>query len=193
MFIQRLVCAILVCILTGCISTKRTSSIVTVYDDISIATTNVKPLVSLSYGTSQRILIEENVSPKIKLNFEEETDYFEVISIDGKKGQAFNLEVSALCDCLGFRKWGVLPDSFLISPEGQQVGVRNNTSIDQIRHTGNFPMDGKYKLMVIAKSKYVGQKIGDVKGYLPNTSTISLPVTVHPTGTVIVWWLKNNI
>jgi len=191
MFIRSLVCAIFFCTLVACQSTKRTSAITTVYDSIGAAATEVNPLVSLTYGKGERFLIQEGVSPRIKLKLEKEIDYFEVASVEGKKGQAFNLEVSALCDCVGVRKWGVIPNSFLISPDGQQIGVTKNTAIDQIRHTGNFPMDGRYKLVVIAKSKYTGQKIGDVKGYLPNSTTVSLPATAHPTGTIIVWWLDN--
>lgn len=167
----------------GLMKEQRQLAISEVYADLNSAT-QVPALVKLEKGDSLQILISEDSSPRIQR--EGYTDYFEVVDLEGIENQRFYLELHAMCDCLGFRKWAVLSEAFLINPSGELVDL-NPTGLQSRLTSGVFKESGSHKLFIIAASKYKGKKMGVVRGYYDGTNTISemsVPLIVHPTGTI---------
>jgi len=158
---------------------------------IKAAAFGVPALLTVPYGDSERVIIKEKVSPRIR--YDDSTDYFEIIDIEVKEQSNFTFVIFAPCDCLGFRKWAVRSESFLIAPDGQLVEL-NDVGDRQARIlTGIFSRPGTHKLIVIAKSKFNGQLIGRISGQLTHSNAATnfgIPMVAHPTGTVLVEWVK---
>lgn len=190
MRLKRILCLTLAITLAGCVpfmTESRNGKFDTVFSDIVEAAKTVPPLITMKKGQDTPIKISTEKSPKLKRD--NATDSFEVVSLTGKKDEAFTIQLGAICDCLGFRKWSAVPVPLLISPNGTQVtfSQEGETTAKIIR--GTFPMDGEYKLIVIADTSLNNRVVGRAMGYDPATySQFSVSITAHPEGTVIVWW-----
>lgn len=120
-------------------------------------------------------------------------DYFEIVDINTMEAVNFKIEVHAMCDCFGFRKWAVQTELFLFDPDGNEVTFRQTGDIkDKFIH-GAFPNKGIYKLLIIANSDHIGMKMSEVNAsinlpgsYVP--VALQIPITVQPTGRVLVHW-----
>lgn len=182
-------------LLSGCTSmmgnTRSKSTDVDTFHNIADAVKNTSPVLDVKKGDFRNINIDAEASPKIER--EGRIEYFEIAELNGVRNADFSITVASLCDCLGFRKWAVLADSFIFSPDGTPVEVKKDGTPEVQILTGKFPKDGKYKILVIANTKYLDQKMGTIHGYLDYTNSasgITLPLTVHPTGLIQVAWDK---
>lgn len=180
-------------ILSGCISmigNARNKPVnIDTYHDINTAAKDIPAILELQKDSFENININKDVSPKI--NREGRVEYLEMVQLKGKKDDRFSIVISSLCDCLGFRKWAVLADPFMFSPEGTPINLKKEGTLITQNITGTFPQDGTYKLMIIANTKYLDQKMGSINGYWDysnSASGFSLPLTVYPTGVVQVEW-----
>lgn len=174
-------------ILSGCASVKRTEIATDkVYPDVRTAALDTKPIINAKYGDFVNVKIE-NISPSV--NGEKSPNKFEAIGIDAIKGQPFTVQVSSICDCLGFRKWIVSPVPYLFSQDGELIAQEQIISPTLKILKGIFPTDGQYKIIVVADNTHEGKKIGDALGNL-GVVHFSLPEEVHPTGLIQVNWLK---
>ncbi|WHI50453.1 hypothetical protein P3339_18720 [Microbulbifer sp. MLAF003] len=188
--ILKLIVVTLAVFLSGCglIKEKRQLAISEVYTSLDSAASEVPSMLKLSRGDSLQIEISEGLSPRLKRG--EHTDYFEVVEVEGAKETEFSLVLHAMCDCLGLRKWAVLSEVYLVSPSGKQVEL-HRSGLQSMTVAGEFKEMGPHKFIIIASSKYEGQKMGSIDGYLPlgkpaQVIELSLPLTVHPTGTLKV-------
>ncbi|WP_444927501.1 hypothetical protein ACJJI4_06745 [Microbulbifer sp. TRSA002] len=173
-------------LLAGCglIKEQRQVAISKIYTDLQEVAKEVPAILSLNKGESPQILISEDFSPRLARN--KHTDYFEVVEVQGVKDQAFSLMVHAVCDCLGVRKWAVLSEVYLVSPSGKEVQL-SQSGLQTRQVSGIFSDAGTHKLIIVAASKYSGQRMGRISGYIfaANAAVpLSLPLTVHPTGTL---------
>lgn len=182
-------------LLSGCVSmmgnTRNKSASVDTYHDISIAVRDTSPILELSKDDFKNINIDKDASPKIFR--EDRVEYFEIVELIGKENSAFSITVASLCDCLGFRKWAVLADPFMFGPDGSPVDLKKGGTLEVQTLTGSFPKSGTYKIIIIANTKYLDQKMGNINGYWDYSNSASgftLPLTVHPTGLVQVAWNK---
>jgi len=161
------------------------------FKGIRTAAFAVPAVLAVSHGNFENIIIKESVSPRIE--YDGSTDYFEVIDVDVKEISNFTFVLNALCDCLGFRKWAVLSEAFLIAPDGKFVALKEVGSAQTRTLTGAFLRLGMHKLVVIAKSKFDGQLMGRISGQLDHldpATKFGLPLVAHPTGVVQVNWIK---
>ncbi len=183
--IDKLVFSCCILLLAGCSTMSRVDSVSGIsHSSLSDASQSVIEVGTISKNSSIRLEIMEDISPKI--NHEETLDYFEVISVDGVAGEKFSFRSDALCDCLGFRKWSVNPKSYLFDSQGNTIEVSLKDSPTHTEITGIYPETGKYKLVILAESKYVGKRLGSIPGYISGVNAFSLPLTAHPTGKLVV-------
>lgn len=182
-------------LLSGCTSmmgnTRSKSTDVDTFHNISDAVKNTSPVLDVKKGDFKNINIDAEASPKIER--EGRIEYFEVVELNGVANSNFSITVASLCDCLGFRKWAVLAETFIFAPDGTPIEFKKDGTPETQILTGKFPKDGKYKILVIADTKYLDQTMGTIHGYLDYTNSasgITLPLTVHPTGLIQVAWDK---
>lgn len=169
---------------SGCATTRSKSVSQEPYTDISLAAQSVSPILKLIVGGNERINIGQKESPKIIID--NITSNFEVLEIEGLKNQNFSINLYSACDCLGFRKWVISSAPYLFDPEGKKVDI--NIVGGQLKNiSGHFPQTGKYRLLVVADTTYVGELAGriDVSNY-----NFTVPLVIHPEGTVQVVYIE---
>lgn len=159
------------------------------HTDLRTAALNTKPIGQVEYGNARNIKIgmSSPVMTADSLN-----GRFEVVSIQGVKGRPYAITVAAICDCLGFRKWSVVPEAYLLDHDGNTLaqGAFISPTIRYI--TGTFPQDGEYKVLVAADATSEGERVGEIRGgmaipgqgFIPNV--LQLALRSHPTGIVQV-------
>jgi len=161
------------------------------HSDLRTAALNVKPIGHIEYGNGRNIKIGMD-SPLIA--GETLKGRFEVVSIQGTQGQPYAITVVAICDCLGFRKWTVVPDAYLLDHEGKTVTQGTVISPTHRYITGTFPRDGEYKVLVLADANHEGEKVGSISAWLPGggltSGFLDIPKRSHPTGIVQVSYPK---
>lgn len=161
------------------------------YDDISAAVENVKSIGRVVYGDIEKMEIGKD-SPLLKSR--DASGRFELVELSGRAGQTYWITVAAKCDCLGFRKWSIIPKSFLIDKEGNVLskGVFASPVVSYVE--GRFPRDGEYYLLVVADDSNIGKKVGDIsigvaipgQPFLPGVFNVAM--TAHNTGLVQINW-----
>jgi hypothetical protein len=179
--------------LTGCATFKRTENLSSsIYQDPSVASLAVKPIGEVTYGHFVNFDISEDLSPSLS-RLGGGKNLFEVIEVDGKKGQPFHFVVSSICDCIGFSKTAVLPVGIMFDKTGGLIAksvAEPNPMLSEMK--GTFPYTGPFRLLVIADAKHEGEKIGDANGFLPGTIPFSVPIKISVDGKVQVEWLRNS-
>jgi hypothetical protein len=157
------------------------------HPDLRTAALNSKPIGQVEYGSARNIKIGTN-SPLMvadSLN-----GRFEIVSIQGVKGRPYSITVAALCDCLGFRKWSVVPEAYLLDHLGNTVAQGARTAPTSRYITGTFPEDGEYKVLVLADATSEGARVGEIQGWVPGPAAVagflSISMQSHPTGIVQV-------
>lgn len=107
------------------------------------------------------------------------------------RDKSFEITVAAICDCLGFRKWSVVPYSYLFDESGNIVSTGKFATPNVQLLSGKFPAAGTYFVMIVADSVSEGKSVGEAstgillgKGYVPDALAIS--IKSHPTGIVQV-------
>lgn len=123
------------------------------------------------------------------LNSDQAEGRFEVVTLSGKKGDEYSISLTSLCDCLGFKKWVVVPRPFLQDGHGQIIGQWRHVNQDVQRSTGVFQENGPYYLLIVADSTSEGKKVGDIYGSIAGGGLLSgfvldMSEVSHPTGIV---------
>lgn len=181
---------------SGCAGIARTDSAGNEkHPDMRSAKLASKPIGRIEYDSFKSLKISAE-SPY--LESESLKGRYEIVSIQGKKGQQFLITTTGICDCLGFRKWSVVPFSYLLDGDGGIVLAGKSTTPMAQTLAGAFPEDGDYYLMIVADSTSAGKRIGVISGglavpgrpYVPDI--ITLPMTSHPTGLVQVHYHKSE-
>lgn len=163
-----------------------------VFESIPAALAALSPTGTLSPGASTKLVISEKKSPSLKqgrLN-----NRFEILEVNGRKGQPFIFTTLAVCDCLGFRKWAVFAAPSLVDQTGQVVAHDKPGYAPEMRTIdGVFPEDGRYYLVVVADRKFEGSEMGQIAATgLTGLPIMGIPLTVHPTGDLIVQWIATK-
>ena len=159
------------------------------YPDIKSAKLSSKSIGQVEYGDSKNIKISSD-SPSIDSGSLK--GKYEIVSVHGEKGQSYTMTIAAICDCLGFRKWSVVPFSYVLDNAGNILSTGKFATPNVQSLAGVFPENGDYYVMVVADGTSEGKKVGEVggglavpgKAYVPDSLTLSM--TSHPTGIVQV-------
>ena len=176
-------------ILGGCAGIVRTDNAGDKkYSDIKSAKLDTKAIGEVNNGDFKNIKISTS-SPSI--DSASLKGRYEIVSVSGEKDKTFEITVAAICDCLGFRKWSIVPFSYLIDESGNIVSTGKFASPNVQLLSGNFPDTGKYYVLIVADSASAGKRVGEATAglslgntYTPDALTISM--TSHPTGIVQV-------
>jgi hypothetical protein len=174
-------------LLSGCAGIVRSDpASEKVYRDVSSAVLNTRPIGHVDHGSAQNVKIGDQ-SPS--LDADSIKGRFEIVTVRGEMGKKFEINSAAVCDCFGFRKYSVVPVSFLADTTGRVVFKADGSSSQTLK--GVFPADGTYHLVIVADKSKAGFRIGEIKaglaypsGFKPDVLTI--PMTGHPTGLVRV-------
>ncbi len=178
--------------LSACASISRSEFAGDVrHSDLRTAALSTKPIGHVEYGNGRNIKIGMNSPLMVGESLK---GRFEVVSLQGVRGQPYALTVLAICDCLGFRKWTVVPDAYLLDHEGMMIAQGAIISPTHRHITGVFPRDGEYKVLVMADATHEGEKVGSIRAWLPGggltSSFLDIPKRSHPTGIVQVSYPK---
>jgi len=103
------------------------------------------------------------------------------------------VKITSLCDCLGFRKFIMVPDVYIINPRGKVVLDQPSSVtghgpglIDPVHivgeWTGNLPIRKYYYILVASRNEWAGGSIGRVRGIGLTGAFLSLPLVVNTTG-----------
>jgi len=157
------------------------------HTDLRTAALNTKPIGQVEYGNARNIKIGTN-SPLMATD--SLNGRFEVVSIQGVKGRPYAITVAAICDCLGFRKWSIVPEALLMDQDGNTL-AQGAVTAPTIRYiTGTFPQDGEYKVLVMADATSEGKSVGEILAWIPGPIVtpgfLSISMRSHPTGVVQV-------
>lgn len=180
-------------VLSGCAGIVRTDNAGDKkYSDVKAAKLDTKAIGEVNYGDFKNIKISAN-SPSI--DSASLKGRYEVVSVHGEKDKPFEITVAGICDCLGFRKWSIVPFSYLVDETGNTVSTGKFATPNVQLLAGTFPADGNYYVLIVADSVSAGKGVGEVYAglmaggiYKPDAFTISM--TSHPTGIVQVNWPK---
>lgn len=175
-------------LLTGCAGIARSHSAGDkTFTDVRSAKLGTESIGKVEYGEAKNIRVSSD-SPSI--NSDSLKGRFEVVSVHGEKGQPFSITVAGVCDCLGFRKWSVVPISFLLDASGNTVAVGKFATTFAQGLNGVFPETGEFYVMLVADSESEGKTVGELRtglslpgGYVPG---FSMSMDSHPTGIVQV-------
>lgn len=155
--------------------------------DLRAAALSTKPIGHVEYGNARNIKIGTN-SPLMAAD--PLNGRFEIVSIQGVKGRPYAITVAAICDCLGFRKWSVVPEAYLLDQHGDTLAQGAKTALTTRYITGTFPEDGEYKVLVLADATSEGERVGEIQAWLPGPAAaagfLSMSMRSHPTGVVQV-------
>lgn len=171
--------------LGGCASTASRSeaSSSQIYTSAKEGAASVKPIVTMQRGQNIHIFIE-STSPQV--DGKRVPNKFEVVGIEGKRGEPYTIVVAPRCDCLGFRKWSVYPVASMLDQNGEPVGTVEQVGPKNRVLRGTFPQDGVFKLVLIADNTEEGTKLGNVAGFIGGVTVFNIAETVHGTGRVEV-------
>ncbi len=180
-------------VLGGCAGVVRTDNAGDKkYSDIKSAKLDTKAIGEVTYGDFKNIKISTS-SPSIDSDLLK--GRYEIVSVSGEKDKSFEITVAGICDCLGFRKWSIVPHSYLVDESGNTISTGKFATPNVQLLAGNFPATGNYYVMIVADSASAGKRVGEVYAglmaggiYKPDAFAISM--TSHPTGIVQVNWPK---
>jgi hypothetical protein len=180
-------------VLSGCAGVVRTDNAGDKkYSDVKAAKLDTKAIGEVNYGDFKNIKISAN-SPSI--DSASLKGRYEVVSVHGEKDKSFEITVAGICDCLGFRKWSIVPFSYLVDEAGNTVSTGKFAAPNVQLLSGSFPADGNYYVLIVADSTSAGRRVGEVYAglmsggvYKPDAFAVSM--TSHPTGIVQVNWPK---
>lgn len=181
--------------LSGCATVRSDFAGNKTYNDIKSIKLDSAAIGSVEYGKVGRFKITTN-SPLI--DSPSQKGRYELISVRGTQGQSFLMTIAGLCDCLGFRKWSIVPYTYLIDGSGNTISTGTFGSPNAQVLKGTFPESREYYVMVVADSASEGRKVGQVNAglaipgaaYVPNA--LSLSMTSHPTGSFLINFQKNQ-
>ena len=130
--------------------------------------------------------------------------HYELYAFDGKKDRSFTIALFSYCDCLGFRKFLMLPHVEVFDRHGTVVSGPPRSMRDappglvDAYHVigtwgGKIPEDGIYFVLVAADNRCIGGSAGTVKGH-GSAGTLPVGMTLkahhHPFG---AYTLKFNM
>jgi hypothetical protein len=191
---QLITSTLAVALLTGCAGISRTGFAGNdVHHDLRSTALNVAPIGVVEYGQARNIKISVD-SPMLEAG--PLRGRFEVVKIRGTQGRRYTLTVAARCDCLGFRKWSVVPHAYLLDQEGNVITQGRALTPTTQHLAGSFPKDGEYKVLVVADGTSQGKKVGEFSGGALLPGYVYVPLnfvkTSHPTGLVQVNYQKDG-
>lgn len=162
------------------------------FESLQAAQLALKPTGEIAVGGAARLMIDEKKSPLLKQGGV--NNRFEILELNGSKGQRFTFTTVSVCDCLGFRKWAVFAASSVLDAQGEVIATDSPGRDPQTRQIdGVFPADGRYYLFVVADRTFEGRPMGQVSATGPTGLPLfDIPITVHATGDVIVKWVAQK-
>lgn len=119
--------------------------------------------------------------------------HYELYAFDGKQGRRFKAKLFSYCDCLGFRKFMMLPYIEVFDRHGNKVSSGASSLrekppgfVDPFHivgiWVGTLPADGIYFVMVAADNRCIGGSAGTVQGHGAPPLGMQMSAQHHPFG-----------
>lgn len=164
------------------------------FDSVESAVKGVGPIGVLTQEGRINIKVDRRKSPVITLDGVKSG--FEIVAVEGKKGQDYHLNVTSICDCLGFRKLILYPVGHLLDAKGATLSTGRVYYIGglgpiEMQLNGRFPADGTYYLMIAANNANPGETVRK-NTLLVMPFLIPLPMLLksYPEGELFISWGK---
>ncbi|MEZ9525666.1 hypothetical protein [Enterovibrio norvegicus] len=125
------------------------------------------------------------------IDFGDYKSHYKLFEFKASKGENFRIRIFSKCDCLGFRKFILVPELYVADANGSiietnVINVHSELSHISLELEGSATYSGDYYLVFGANNSKPGKNIGvgeaKVNGYIP--TGLILSNSSHPYGDV---------
>lgn len=150
------------------------------------------PLPTTIHGISFSRKSFEIVKEDPVIDFGDYKSHYKLFNFKANKGETFRISIMSLCDCLGFRKFILVPNVYVADSDGNFIETKITKSTSSLSSVelildGQAAYNGEYHLVIAANNSSPGQNVAAgqamANGYIPTGIYVSN--SSHPYGKVI--------